>query len=253
MSRRKTKKQADLFASRADIKNVPKRRVRWSAAYRLVPSRYPPINLFERIAPAEDWDALYELEGATNPRLRDQAGAIRLVPVSRRVSGPGSSIVMAPFTHASRDRPTRFSDGSYGVYYCANRFETALREVAFHMERFYRATNDPPLQADYRTYKGGVNKVLHDIRAAKFSFLLDPDPKKYGRSQQFGRALRDAGSNGVVYPSVRHKGGQCVGAFWPDVVLIPKQTGHIQLKWDGVRVSQWFDYQQEVWRVFEGA
>src|SRR5512147_2347004 len=40
--------------------------VRWQPAFRIVPSRYPPIDLFERIAPPGEWEALIELESLTN-------------------------------------------------------------------------------------------------------------------------------------------------------------------------------------------
>lgn len=240
-------KQPDLFVEDVDLSKVPSRRVRWQTAYRLVPSRYPPIDLFERIAKPEDWDALIELESLTNPRLRESAGVISLVPKARRVTGAGASIVMAPFTHASPLRKTRFSDGTYGVYYAARLFETALREVAFHMQLFYAATNDPPLQASYRTYKGKIDKTMHDIRGGTWSHLLGPDPKTYDKPQAFARALRQAGSNGIVYPSVRHAEGECIAAFWPDVVGIPVQTKHVELKWDGSRVSEWFDYETDAW------
>jgi hypothetical protein len=241
------KRQVASSVDRKLIESVPVARVRWSAAYRLVPSRWPPINVFERVAPPEDWERLYALEALTNPRLRDEAGDISLVPASRRVTGPGASIVMAPFTHASPERPTRFSDGTYGVYYAGNRFETALREVAFHMGVFYGSTGDPPHDEAYRTYKGAINAPLHDLRKGDWSLFLDPDIGTYPRPQELGRHLRDAGSNGVVYPSVRHGQGQCIGAFWPDVVGIPVQTKHIMLKWDGERISAWFDYETERW------
>jgi pyruvate/2-oxoglutarate dehydrogenase complex dihydrolipoamide dehydrogenase (E3) component len=63
------------------------------------------------------------------------------------------------------------------------------------------------------------------------------------------QALREAGSNGIVYPSVRHKGGQCLAAFYPDVASIPVQTKHVALKWNGERISKWFDYETEEWSV----
>jgi hypothetical protein len=238
----------DLFIDRKLVESIPLSRVRWNAAYRLIPTRYPPIDVFERIAEPDDWQLLYDLESLTNTRLRDEAGEISLVPLSRRVGGPGASIVMAPFTHVSRDRPTRFSAGTYGVYYAGNKFETALREVAFHMGVFYGATDDKPHDEPYRVYRGTIDSTMHDLRKGNWAPFLDPDVANYGRPQELGRQLREAGSNGVVYPSVRHPKGQCVGAFWPDVVGIPVQTKHVMLKWDGKRISAWFDYDTGKWK-----
>ena len=73
--------------------------IEWQPCYRIIPSRFPPIDLFERIAPPEDWEALIALESLTNDRIRQEVGDISLVPVEERVSGPGASVVMAAFTH----------------------------------------------------------------------------------------------------------------------------------------------------------
>ena len=79
---------------------MPTCRVDWSQAWRIIASRYPPINLFERLtADTAVWDALMALEQLTNPRVRDEVGDIALVPPDDRVSGPGASYVMAAFTH----------------------------------------------------------------------------------------------------------------------------------------------------------
>src|SRR5215471_9497725 len=115
---------------------MPTRRVDWSQAWRVIASRYPPINLFERLTgDASVWEALTTLEQLTNPRVRDDVGDIALVPPDERVSGPGASYVMASFTHIN-PKGSRFSDGSYGVYYAAAALETAIAETVFHFEAF---------------------------------------------------------------------------------------------------------------------
>lgn len=76
------------------------------------------LTLFDRRQlPAAQARTLLVSAGAkTNPRVLDAVGNLGLVPVSRRVSGPTASLVMGAFTHASPDRPSGFSDGSYGVW-----------------------------------------------------------------------------------------------------------------------------------------
>ena len=224
-------------------------RTRFRKTYRIVRSIYPPIDLFEDIADPGDWELLAAAEAKTNPRVRDQIGAIHLVPPERRVSGPGASWVMAAFTHISPLRASRFSDGSYGVYYAGDRFEVALRETVFHFERFMRATREEPATADFRELVGSVDAQLHDLRAdARFAACLDPDPARYPVSQALARRLRDEhGSNGIVYPSVRHLRGTAIAAFWPDVVGIPVQGRHLCYRWNGERADAYFIYGQEEW------
>ena len=106
----------------------PIARIRWQPCYRIIPSRFPPIQLFERVADPQDLEAVFALEALTNPRLRDEVGDIRLVPPDERISGPGSSIVMAAFTYLN-PQASRFSDGSYGVFYAGRELETAIAET----------------------------------------------------------------------------------------------------------------------------
>lgn len=229
------------------ISEPPVRRVRWQEAHRILPSRYPPIQLFERLTddPAE-WETLAEIESLTNPRLRDEIGEIRLVPPAERVSGPGASWVMASFTHV-KPQGSRFSDGSFGVYYAARELATAIAETAFHMERFYAATADPPHAEAMRVLIGRLDAGFHDLRGDLALWAPVLDPEDYTVSRALGRRLRQAGSNGIVYPSARRAGGQCVGAFRPKAVGLPIQARHLQYFWDGGRISRYFDYAEERW------
>jgi hypothetical protein len=234
----------------------PQRRVRWPAAQRILPSRFPPIQLFERLTDDPGaWEQLAAIESLTNPRLRDEMGLIRLVPAEERVSGPGASWVMASFTHLN-PRGSRFSDGSYGVYYAARELATAVAETVFHLGRFYAATADPPHAEDMRVLSGRIDARFHDLRDDPRGHDLrggDPrwqpclDPQDYAAGRALGKRLRSAGSNGLVYPSVRDAGGQCLGAFRPKAVGIPVQGRHLRYHWDGNRISRYFDYAEERW------
>lgn len=222
--------------------------VRWPQAWRVIASRYPPIALFERVSdnPAV-WDALIELEQATNPRVRDETGEIVLVPAERRIAGAGASWVMAPFTHVNR-QGSRFSDGSYGVYYAASSLRTAILETGYHFARFAADAKDPPRREDMRVLLGAIDSDLHDVTSlddATQKRLLDP--VSYSDSRPSAFELREAGSSGLVYPSVRDNEGTCVAAFWPDVIGVPMQERHLQYEWDGKRFSRYFDYSSEAW------
>jgi len=40
----------------------PSKRIRWSHAYRIVPSRFPPVGVYDRIVDPADIDALLAIE-----------------------------------------------------------------------------------------------------------------------------------------------------------------------------------------------
>lgn len=226
------------------------RRVAWSHATRIVASRHPPIDLFERVsADPAVWDALTAAAALVDPGARNEVGEIRLIPPEERISGPGASYVMAAFTHPN-PKGSRFSDGSYGVYYTGRHFRTALRETAHHFARFAADSEDGPRYEDMRVLVGRMDGHLHDVASLpprKRARLLDSD--SYAASRSFAAPLRDAGSLGLVYPSVRDAGGQCAAAFRPKAVGIPTPTGHLKYHWDGTRVARYFDYQTDAWHA----
>jgi len=213
--------------------------VRWQPCFRVISSRFPPIALFERVASPEDWDALYWLESLTNPRLRDEVGAIELVPPEDRVFGPGATVIMAAFTHLNPDG-SRFADSTFGAFYAAASLDTSIAETRFHREVFLRATHERAMELDMRTYLCDVVADFHDIRGRRDEMADIYDPDSYVASQKFARALKLAGSNGIAYDSVRHATGECLAVFRPRLIQNCRQGTHLRYIWDGERISQVF-------------
>ncbi|MFJ5368327.1 RES family NAD+ phosphorylase [Bosea sp. CER48] len=225
--------------------------IEWRGAVRIIRSIFPPIDLFEDIADPADWPLLIAAEQKTNPRLMETIGNLDLVPVDRRVSGPGATWLMAPFTHVSLDRPSRFSEGSFGVLYAGDRFEVALLETIHHHARFMLATAQPSgWSSQFREIVLDVDTALHDVRALGSEAAVLLDPADYSSGQALGGRLRDLGSAGVVYPSVRCTGGECVGLFYPDGASHPVQGRHLDYHWNGERVDLYRDRSAgEVYRI----
>lgn len=216
---------------------IPTADVEWTAARRIIRSLYPPIDLFEDIADPADWPLLLSAEQKTNPRLMETIGNLDLVPPDRRVSGEGAGYLMAPFTHVSPDRSTRFSNGAFGVLYIGDTFETALAETIHHHEKFMRRTRDPAgWTSQFRELVLDAKLTAHDLTdAAAHAEALNPDD--YTEAQRIGAALRAGGSDGVLYPSVRNPGGGCLGLFYPDLAGPPAQGRHLDYHWNGDRVD----------------
>jgi hypothetical protein len=216
--------------------------VKWPKAHRIIRTIYPPVDLFEDIAPPEDWEILVAAEARFNPRIRDVVGNLTLVPAARRLAGPTASLVMAAFTHVSKARPSRFSDGAYGVWYCGDRFEVALAETAYHFERFMRLTHEPVGDADFRELCAGVKG---DFATAPRDCL---DPEDWSKGQVFGRLERAGGRDGVVYPSVRYPAGKAAAVFWPDCITLPvSQARQFRYHWDGKRMTRYLLHGAREW------
>jgi len=145
------------------------------AHHRVALSADPPVRTGDD--KSGGLDALIELESATNPRLRDEIGEISLVPPERRhqrterVLGDG---VIHPYQSAR----SRFSDGTWGVYYAANRIETAIAETVHHFAQYAGDANDPPRREDMRVLVGTITNTFHDVDTlprGKRAAVLDPD------------------------------------------------------------------------------
>jgi hypothetical protein len=219
---------------------IDKRHVVWQPCWRIVPSRFPPIDLFERIADPADWDALIALESLTNDRIRDEVGDIALVPVEERASGPGSSVIMAAFTHPNPDG-SRFSDGGYGVFYAGATLHTAITETRYHRERFMQATGQSRMELDMRVYAVDLDGELHDISGNQAALPLVYHPDNYAAGQALAGRLRAEGSSGIIYDSVRHIGGICAAVFRPRCLTNPRQERHLCYVWDGRAITMVYE------------
>ncbi|MCA1804871.1 MAG: RES family NAD+ phosphorylase [Xanthomonadaceae bacterium] len=179
-----------------------------------------------------------EIEGLTNDRLRQELGQIALVPEEDRVYGPGTTPIMAAFTHLNSEG-SRFTDGSYGIYYASRTIETAVAETRFHRSRFLAATREPPIEIDMRSYASDIDADLHDIVGLRDTLpdIHAPDPANYGPAQAFARSLRDTGSNGIVYRSVRDPGGECMAVFRPRIMQPVIQCKHFCYVWNGEQIT----------------
>jgi hypothetical protein len=195
--------------------------------HRLIPSRFPPIAAFEDVTTADDVAAVMELEGWTNDRLVLER--VQRLPRDRWVFGePNASIVMAAFLHAASEG-SRFNCRDLGAWYAAYRLETAVAEVAHHLRREAVFTGRTEMRLQYRQYLSNLNGEYTDIcgQAEKRPDLYERG--SYAASQVFGEEIRATGGSGIIYDSVRHRGGTNVVAFNPKNIQDVTSGTHFEL------------------------
>lgn len=219
-----------------ELTEIPTTLLHWRPCFRLVPSRFPPIRLFERVADPEDLEAVFAIEALTDDRVREEVGELSLVPPEDRVAGPGSGYVMAAFTHPP-PLGGRFTDGSYGAYYAARDRETAIAETVHHRERFLRDMRSPPTEVDVRVLRATLKAEVHDLRGTAGELPALHHPTDYSASRALARELRAGGSWGIAYDSVRRAGGECVAAFRPRAISACREAEHLGYVWDGERIA----------------
>jgi len=211
----------------------PQIRIRWTAMCRLVPSRYPSVGVLDGIASPADLDAVLEVEAWTNDRLSTELGILSTIPQDEWVTGEAmASVVMAAFCHP-RPGGARFSWPDRGAWYAARTEETALAESTFHRTRELEEIGHFDVRVQMRLYHADFAAVFHDVRGNGPARARLHDPDSYVYSQQIARGLFDAGANGIVYDSVRHKGGTCLACFRPRLVKKARVAAHYEYAWNG--------------------
>ena len=205
---------------------------------RLIPSRFADIE-DSVLAPLAEDDAmlrdLFDLDNATNDRLRGEYGGLPGIGVDELVFGlPNFRIINAAFTY-SRPEGNRFNDGERGAWYCAFELETALAEITFHKTVEYAEIGVFNDSVSYQVMLSDFTGTFHDLRPvadrSPFSKTLAPD--SYIESQQLAARLLEAGSMGVIFPSVRCTGGTNLACFRPALVGNVRKGDAYRLSWTG--------------------
>lgn len=206
-------------------------------SHRLINSKFPPINLFDDVADAEEFEFLFDLQARTNPRILNEVGDISLVSIEEIPFGiTGCSYATASFTHVNPNG-SRFSDGSFGALYMADKIETAIAETRHHQSIYF--TNIEGLAYDTITMRGlscCFSGELIDITSKYDEDIYHSTD--YTTAQNFGTQLRKQGCEGIQYKSVRKKDAVCWMLLTPKKVIKIEQTGHYEFIWDGDKIAK---------------
>jgi len=195
--------------------------VRQFDTHRLIPSKYSD-NKDSVLTRISDDDAhlkdIFDLDHATNDRLFAENDRLPGIGLGELVFGvPYYRIINAAFCHA-HPHGSRFNGPDRGAWYGGFAIETSIAEIGFHKRvELAEVSWTKPVSVTYDDYLADFTGSFHDPRgAAAFAACLDRE--SYIESQRLSRQLLGESSLGLVYPSVRHKGGTCIACFRPSVV-----------------------------------
>lgn len=207
---------------------------------RLIPSRFADME-DSVLAPLAEDDAhlreLFELDNATNARLVAEYGGAPGIGVDELVFGvPHFRIINAAYTYA-RPEGARFNDGERGAWYCAFDMKTALTEIIFHKTVEYQEIAYFDDSVSYQSLLADFSASFHDLRSQP-RYVACLDPASYIDSQDLAATLLDAGSMGIIFPSVRRDGGTNLACFRPALVGNVRKGAAYRLTWRGTPTPQ---------------
>ncbi len=211
------------------------RLVRRYDTHRLIPSKYIEggKSVLARVADSDaDMRDILDLDRATNGRLLGENNLLPGIGIHELVFGvPYDRIVNAAFCHP-HPLGSRFNDPDRGAWYAAFELKAAQAEVAFHKWLELVEIDWVEEEVAYDDYLADFSAEFHDIRNDK-TFAMCLDPGSYVASQGLARQLLQAGSLGVVYPSVRRPQGTCLACFRPALVTNVRKALSYVFRWEG--------------------
>lgn len=208
----------------------------FTSTVRLVASARLRAPVLETLVDNEtELAALAEIEGATSGRLLAQRRGVEALPPQELVYGvPHAAFINASFAYAKPREPMRFNPAKRGAWYSALKVETCISEVGFHLTKALADAGDYNATVDYAEMFASMSGAFADLREQTSHAALNPDPVQgYPAGNMLAEAVRAQGHNGIIYPSVRHRGGTCIVALRPNVVQSAAQGGLHRLIWSG--------------------
>jgi hypothetical protein len=134
---------------------------------------------------------------------------------------------------------SRFSDGSFGVWYGCDTVKTSVYETAYHW--FSGLLTDAGFEkekvmGERNLYEVACDAALVDLRplATPHSGLMHKTD--YSTPQSVGARLHREGHPGLVTASVRHAAGQNYVVLNPDVLSNPRHHGQLTYRLEGHRI-----------------
>lgn len=219
-----------------NLDGVPLVREAFPRTVRLVASARLRAPVLEPLIDNENELALLaEIEGATSGRLiAEDRGSVALTAAELVHGVPHAKFINASFAYAKPREPNRFNPADRGAWYAALDVATCIVEVGHHLTEALADVGDFNAVVDYGEMLASMAGVFVDLRQAPDHASLNAGPAQgYPAGNALAAAARAAGHNGIIYPSVRHQGGTCIAALWPNVVQSVVQGALYRITWAG--------------------
>jgi len=196
--------------------------------HNLIPSRFPTVPVFERIANGRD-ELFARIEEITNPRVREKERLTRgLAPVDQ--SNPRfTNWNHAPFVYPNPEG-SRFFGPNRNVAELAGDLQTAVAIAVGKRETFLGRTGEPATFVEMRQIQRPVRGRYLDAR---------------GRAEVVDRKLRlelgdqvlERGADGILFSPWERPTATGIVVLKPECLGKPIQGEHFKFIWNGNRIS----------------
>lgn len=205
--------------------------------YRLIPSRFPTIDIYRRIAARPRWPLAQRVEAITNPRLRLKEKLTQGIEGLAETSPKLQNWNHAPYAYRNPSG-SRFLGPSYGVLELSDSVQTALAASIRRREAFLEACGNPPIDLEMRVLKHEVKGDFTDLT----SLAADAPERDRWR---LGERFLEQGTAGVQYQSPFRSAGVELAVFDNDALGPSIQTQHFKFRWDGEAITEIYAFRDD--------
>ncbi|WP_291834056.1 RES family NAD+ phosphorylase [Brevundimonas sp.] len=204
----------------------------------LIPSRFPAIALYERIA-NDRHDEVAEIESLTNPRLRERARVLNNATVVDVDSAVLQNWNHAPFTYLNPEG-TRFFDHRIAALEMFDDLQTALAVSVQRRQTFLRQTNERPMGLDMRVLTRSVRGRFADCTA------WDPEMPLDERRRQGTRLLGQPNVDGLLFTPRERPSATAISVLRGETLGRAVQGEHFRFVWDGEKIKALYAFKDGV-------
>lgn len=211
--------------------------VEWSGdTYRLIPSRFPPVNVYDGLIANDRQDQITAVEDLTNPRLRSLSRLQRSARPNTAADPRLQNWNLAPFAYGNPDGSTFFGEERPCLEVSIER-QTALAVSVTKRQTFMEATREAPIGLDMRMLCTRVSGIFWDLRDVVEAHTALTKAQR----RQIGARMPSA-AQGILYRPTERPAGTCVAIITGDALKQAQQTSHFRYMWDGVRISLLYEF-----------
>lgn len=135
---------------------------------------------------------------------------------------------------------SRFSDGSFGVWYGSDRLETSVYESAYHWFRGLLCDagfEHEEVTIERTLYAVACDAILLDFRSAADNYPNLLHKTDYTFTQAIGTRIHREGHPGLLTFSARHQGGINYALLNPNVLSNPRQQSQLSYRLHGQTIT----------------
>ncbi len=204
--------------------------------FRLIPSRFPPVDLYERFGSVELAEAAKKIDSRTNPRLEYLKRAGIPASEAEQRSPRYQSWNLAPFAYPNPEG-TFLTPPFIGVMELQTTKRDAIAVAILRREEFLSRTSEPPLDLDMRALSLHLSGGFVDLGNS----MAQDSPHNRWEKGKYIAEMPDVA--GAVFFHPIAKSVRTLALLNQDFIKhLSVQGAHFRFVWDGKKIRSVYDF-----------